>query len=245
MKQTKAFTLIEMLVVVSLIVLLISMLLPALGKARQAAKITACAANQNQISVAQVKYLLDNDQVFPRLQNWAGLIGKRGTVGYYSASSMDVTARPLNEYVGEERDGSNVDITECPSDLGDAFPSYNGSITSCYEFYGTSYLPQWNSSAFRVTPVYGRPGGMRSISMRRVKGSASNKLLLADWSWHGNRPISDPMTRWHNKGPVRQFNTLFADGHVSYFIYPNEEIDVEYTGGSYGIAPPTPDFLWW
>ncbi len=239
-----AFTLVELLLVVAVIVILIGMLLPALSRSRDAANIVTCATNQNQIGQAQAAYLVDNGKRFPQLANWAGLIGKKGTSGNYSASSLDVTNRPLNKYVGNTQDGSSVDITQCPSDLGDAFPSYNGSITNCYKFYGTSYLPQWNSTAFRAAMVYGPIGGARSMGMARIT-SPKNKLLLADWSWHGNRPISDRMTRWHNKGNVRQFNTLFADMHVSYFVYPNEEVDVEYTGGSYGILPPNPSFLWW
>lgn len=239
-----AFTLIEMLLVVAIIVLLLSLLLPALRQAQGASRSTRCASNQKQIGDAQVAYLIDSHGRFPQLANWAGLIGRKGTSAYYSSNSLDVTNRPLNKYLGAQTDGSSVDITECPADLGDSFPSYNGSITNCYKFYGTSYLAQWNSTAFRAAMVYGVIGGTRSISMSRVI-SPGNKLLMADWSWHGNRPISDPQTRWHNKGPVRQFNTLFADGHVSYFIYPNEEIDVEYTGGSYSIRPPDPTFLWW
>ncbi len=87
----------------------------------------------------------------------------------------------MNEYVGNEMDGTSVDITECPSDLGDSFPSYNGSITNCYKYYGTSYLPQWNSNAFRVQKVYGVSGHAtsRSMSMYRIQRSPHNKILLA------------------------------------------------------------------
>ncbi|MEX2213806.1 MAG: type II secretion system protein [Phycisphaeraceae bacterium] len=239
-----AFTLVEMLLVVATIAVLIAMLLPALGRAKDAAKIALCASNQGQIGSAQMGYLIDSRGRFPQLSSWSGLIGTKGTSGNYSSSSLDVTQRPLNKYLGATSNGSNVNISECPSDLGDAFPSYNGSVTNCYIFYGTSYLAQWNSTAFRAAMVYGVTGGTRSISMSRIT-SPSNKLLMADWSWHGNRPIADRQTRWHNKGPVRQFNTLFADGRVSYFIYPVEEIDVDYTGGSYNIAPVSPGFLWW
>ena len=241
-----AFTLIELLLVVAVIVLLIGLLLPALSRSRDSANVVVCASNQNQIGQAQGAYLVDNGKRFPHLVNWAGLIGKKGTSGNYSASTLDVTARPLNKYVGNTQDGSSVDITQCPADLGDSFPSYNGGITNCYKFYGTSYLPQWNSNAFRAKMVYGPAANLsvRSMGMGQIT-SPKNKLLLADWSWHGNRPIADRMTRWHNKGNVRQFNTLFADMHVSYFVYPNEEVDVGYAGGSYGILPPDPGFLWW
>jgi prepilin-type N-terminal cleavage/methylation domain-containing protein len=53
---TRGFTLIEMLVVVSIIVLLIAMLLPALGRARDAAKQTVCASNLEQLGTGMMTY---------------------------------------------------------------------------------------------------------------------------------------------------------------------------------------------
>ena len=55
------FTLIELLVVISIIALLLSILLPALGKARSAARRTACAAQMRQVSIAIIGYSLDNN----------------------------------------------------------------------------------------------------------------------------------------------------------------------------------------
>ena len=59
------FTLVELLVVISITALLISILLPAIGKARDLAKQTVCAANLHQLSLVFGMYGADNKDWVP------------------------------------------------------------------------------------------------------------------------------------------------------------------------------------
>ncbi|HYE18801.1 MAG TPA: prepilin-type N-terminal cleavage/methylation domain-containing protein [Tepidisphaeraceae bacterium] len=82
----KAFTLVELLVVIGIIALLISILLPALSKAREQAQQAACLSNLRQLGASMQLYANDFKDQIP-----IGYHGAQPWTGYFVVNQSGVT----------------------------------------------------------------------------------------------------------------------------------------------------------
>lgn len=64
-RSSRAFTLIELLVVIAIIAIMVGILLPALGKARTASRLSKCLANSQQMATAMTSYANAYKDWFP------------------------------------------------------------------------------------------------------------------------------------------------------------------------------------
>jgi prepilin-type N-terminal cleavage/methylation domain-containing protein/prepilin-type processing-associated H-X9-DG protein len=113
MKRARLFTLVELLVVIAIIAILASMLLPALGKAKDKAKQITCVNNLKQIGLCFSMYTTDNEEWIPKYNDSDGWIRWQDRLYPYAfAYEGDIRQRIYM------RDDKPYGIFNCPAQTG-------------------------------------------------------------------------------------------------------------------------------
>jgi prepilin-type N-terminal cleavage/methylation domain-containing protein/prepilin-type processing-associated H-X9-DG protein len=123
MLRKSGFTLVELLVVITIIGILIALLLPAVQTAREAARSLQCQNNLKQIGLAMHSYLGTNNKLppggrNPHYQTWYhAILPQIDQQGLYDIWNPQLQYFvPPNDQIPKTR----VPMTVCPSDQGDA-----------------------------------------------------------------------------------------------------------------------------
>ncbi|MBI1367867.1 MAG: prepilin-type N-terminal cleavage/methylation domain-containing protein [Planctomycetes bacterium] len=181
--RRRAFSLIELLVVTSIIAMLVAMLLPALREARTSAKSVVCLSNLRQIALGHIAYSADYFGVHPPSSTNA---------------SDPHWLELINQYVSTDQ------IRYCPETAGYTLPNPSGSGFA--QVWGSRTRRWWlNVNTYGVGFDGGGSYGVnihthsttgwgndidRHFRTEGMSTEPTNIPLLGDCIWHNSYPLS-------------------------------------------------------
>lgn len=232
------FTLVEMLLVVAIIVLLLSLLLPALGRSKEVAYIATCKSRMRQLFYGHTAYASDHGGRFPHYNFWLW----NGPQG--GDSSRWVEHGEVWNYV---RDG---EMYFCPKDdktrtgsssIGSPAGPGNHAIHTYVRIFEPhrQFRDRLVSGGIATEEAdryswYLRPQSIRPGAFAPTPGSA---LTAGDYDYHPQGPaelgmLFEEATSSTDTIPVGTDSVLLNDGH-SYFTYVQDMMTTRHLKGGH------------
>ena len=209
-RQKNGFTLVELLVVIAIMALLMSILLPALNRAREQGKRAVCLFNVKTLSIAYMMYLEDYEGKLPPGAGWNAWCNMVDPP--YEHHPLDapkelqikaITNGHLYPYV------KNAGVYRCPVAERNEFRTY--SISTAMNYPWPSHL--------------GGDGGTMIKNVNQIRRSGSRMLFLDDYvnDWNASWYVPATAMYWWNSTPIRHGSGgnvfSFADGHSEFHVW--------------------------
>lgn len=218
------FTLVELLVVISIIAVLISLLLPAIGRARSGARLVQCQSNLRQLVNAVQLYTVANRNTFPNGQNfwWDYPAAVRWQSGAYDfprlASNYSRPFPTFDKLVPDWIFGDKAYVQFVMEQQLPVTRAREGVLESvnpvwrCPEMVPGNTTEEWmtdepRDTSYRYNVFYA--AGRRTSMMSQ----SSEAMLFFDGCWPDWRPMQYP----HNprNADLAKINVGYGDGHVA------------------------------
>lgn len=228
----RGFTLVELLVVIGIIALLISILLPALNRAREEGKRVQCLSNMRQVGVAAIMYTNEAKGMLPT--SGEGPPQKKFDWVYWQPASSaapynDPTQCSLARYLSATSPQAIANIYTCPSDPTDQhYSNYGGRPPYPYSYTINAWISGdnsrvGNSKSPNITPYILRITQVRRAS-EKIWFAEEDMNTINDGMFAPEGSSGDTIADRHEvkraagtKTGEGRGNVVFCDGHASLF----------------------------
>jgi prepilin-type N-terminal cleavage/methylation domain-containing protein len=252
----RAFTLVELLVVIGIIALLVAILMPALRRAREQAHGVACSSNQRQIMMAFLMFANEHKGHLPG--NWWDYADKDAERRAWLINFQEAFDNaPQNGTV--YRYLNNLAVYRCPSTVENGVGVGTGSNG---RFDYASFLVFSGAKVSNIKPTSEfRSGGRVQVVPTRVVCEEEPRGGFNGGNNEGGHCSTDRMGHTHpNSGTqviagktVPRGGAYYAsiDGSVQFFVEPWEATSLDWyskapSGRMQSLGPvPIPSWNWW
>ena len=235
MKKEKGFTLIELLVVIAIIALLMTIILPSLGKAKEAARRVICSSNLKQLATASLTYAHDHDNKVLPAVNSNGDLWLVSILNYCENPEIKMCPSVKKEPTGL------LDTSAGQGPLGGQWAKIDPESGACYEYWKSQSIDEMiHTSSYGMNGYAQYPDnliwGNRDLFFGKMTESMSFKIpLFAPDIWRSGYPTDSAIAGFTNtpgeygdmigrfvfKRHDDRNNISFLDGHVER-VYLNE-----------------------